>query len=293
MLSGIDVFVQVVELGGFTATARQLGKSTSFVSKEVARLETRLGTRLLNRTTRSISLTESGRLYFDQCRQIVTDAIEAERSIVDRGAIPRGTLKISAPVSFGLGYLAAALPEFLDTYPEISLDLEFNDRMVDIVAEGFDVVLRIGRLRDSSLIARQINTSRSLTVAAPDYWKRHGTPAHPTDLARHQCIGYSLVPFPTRWEYRDAAGQPITVDVETRIQCNSAELECSLAVAGVGVTRMPEFACAEALAQGLLEPVLTEFAPPPLGIYAIYPQRGYLSPKVRVLIDFLVEKFSD
>lgn len=291
MLDGIEIFVRVVDAGSFSAAAGELGKSKSFVSKQVTRLENRLGTRLLNRTTRSISLTDVGRAYYERCKQIVADADEAVRVVTERDAQPRGVLKFSAPVSFGLGYLAGALPEFLKINPDVTLDVEFNDRMVDVVAEGFDVVIRAGRLEDSSLIARQITASRGRTVAAPGYWREHGKPKHPSELAGHGCIGYALIRNPGRWEYRDAAGKPVIVDVPLRVQCNSAELEAALAAAGVGVTRLPEFACAKELAQGLLEPALEDFTGPPIGVYAIYPHRRHLSPKVRAFVDFLIEKF--
>ena len=292
MLTGIDVFVRVVETGGFTAAARHLGKSTSFVSKEVTRLENRLGARLLNRTTRSISLTETGSLYFEQCRQIVADATQAERSISESHATPHGVLKLSAPVSFGLGYLANVLPDFLHANPEVSLDIGFDDRMVDVIGEGFDLVLRVGHLRDSSLIAKQISSSRSVTVASPHYWNQFGRPDHPAELASHNCITYSLMHAPDRWEYSSPTGRPVTVNIKSRVRCNSAELECALALAGHGVTRLPEFACASELAQGTLESVLEDFAQPSLGIYAVYPHRHHLSAKVRAFIDFLAAKFS-
>ncbi len=288
---GIPIFVGVVDAGGFTAAARQLGHSTSHVSKEIARLEERLGVRLLNRTTRSLSLTDPGRVYYQQCRQIMDDAAEAMRSVTDAQPAPRGLLKISAPVSFGLGYLADVLPVFLSDNPDVSLDLEINDRMVDVVSDGFDVVLRIGHLKDTSLIARQITTTQGVTVASPGYWRRHGKPGHPSDLAAHTCISYSLAPAPTRWAYQDHAGRPIHVDVTTRVLCNSAEMERALALAGTGVTRLPEFACRAALAGGLLEPALVEYQRPPMGIFAVYPHRRHLSKKVRAFIDFLVDRF--
>ncbi len=291
MLDGIDTFVRVVDAGSFTAAANVLGKSTSYVSKEVSRLEARLGARLLNRTTRSISLTDTGRLYYDRCRRIVADADEAARSVTEAQEHPRGVLKFSAPVSFGLGYLAAMLPKFLETNAEVALEIELNDRMVDIIAEGFDVVLRIGHLEDSSLIARQINVSHGVTVASPTYWKNHGKPGHPEELQGHACISYALMRAPNRWRYRDPDGAEITVNVETRVQCNSAELEAALAVAGLGVTRLPEFACARELAQGLLEPALEKYTGTEIGIFAVYPHRRHLSPKVRAFVDFLVAEF--
>lgn len=291
MLHGIDVFVRVVDAGGFSAAAEALGKSKSFVSKEVTRLEDRLGTRLLNRTTRSLSLTDVGRFYYEKCRQIVFDADEAARTITECDAKPRGVLRFSAPVSFGLGYLAGALPEFLEANPDVTLDVEFNDRIVDVIAEGFDVVIRAGQLKDSSLVARQITMSRGVTVASPAYWRKFGKPQHPSELADHSCISYALIPNPGLWEYRDKDGERIAVSVDVRVQCNSAELETALAVSGLGVTRLPEFACTKELTQGLLEPVLEDFTGMPIGIYAVYPHRRHLSPKVRGFIDFLIEKF--
>jgi len=291
IFDGIPIFVGVVDAGGFTAAARQMGHSTSHVSKEIARLEERLGVRLLNRTTRSLSLTDPGRVYYEQCRQIADDAADAMRSVTETHAAPRGLLKISAPVSFGLGYLADALPAFLSDNPDVSLDMEINDRMVDVVSDGFDVVLRIGELKDTSLIARQITTTQGVTVAAPDYWRRHGKPRHPSDLTAHTCIGYSLAQAPSRWTYQDHSGRPIHVDVTTRVLCNSAEMECALALGGTGVTRLPEFACRRELADGLLEPVLVDFQRPPMGIFAVYPHRRHLAKKVRAFIDFLVDRF--
>ena len=205
--------------------------------------------------------------------------------------VPKGQLKISAPVSFGLGYLADVLPEFLNRNPDLDLKIDYNDRMVDVVKDGFDVVLRVGRLADSSLTARKINSSSGLTLAAPDYWEKHGKPKHPSELSQHVCLGYSLSRTPSRWEYRDPSGKSVFVSVSSRMECNSAELNCALAVAGIGVTRLPEFACRRELDAGLLLPVLQDFALPPLGIYAVYPHRRHLAPKVRAFIDFMVEKF--
>ena len=291
MLDGIDVFVQVVDSDGFKGAARELGKSTSFVSKKLTRLEASLGVRLLNRTTRSISLTEDGRIYYERCRRIVADAREAAEAVTESLAVPRGVLKVSAPVSFSLGYLAGVLPKFLTRNPGVSLQIELNDRKVDVVAESFDVVLRIGRLEDSSLIARRINTSRGRTVAAPEYWARHGKPAHPRDLSDHVCIGYALQRNPGRWDYVDGNGMEFRIDVQTRVECNSAELECALAVAGLGVTRLPEFACSREIASGLLEPVLDDYASASIGIYAVYPHRNHVSAKIRAFVDFMVAEF--
>ena len=289
LFAGIETFVAVVDAGSFTAAARRLGHSPSYVSKEIARLEEKLNTRLLYRTTRSISLTDAGRSYYTQCVQLVSGAQDAERSIVDSGAELRGSLKVSAPVGFGLGSLSALLPEFLDAHPKLTLDLAFTDQMVDVIADGYDVVFRVGPLTDSNLIARQVSSTRGLTVASPTYLQRNGRPMHPSELANHVCISYAQMQMPNRWDYRTDNGESVTVDVQSRVLCNSAELERVLAVAGVGVTRLPEFSCADELRRNLLEPVLTDYERPPMGIFAIYPHRRHLSQKVRAFVDFLVE----
>ena len=291
VFGGMIVFCEVVDSDGFATAARKLGHSASHVSKEIARLEDRLGARLLNRTTRTMSLTEIGQLYYEHVRQIIDDARETESKILGGKNIPIGSLRVSVPVSFGLSHLAEALPEFLHDNPQMALDMEFNDRMVDVIAEGYDVVLRIGQLKDTSLIARQIGVTRGVTVASPDYWKVHGKPRHPKNLESHTAISYALMSNPARWEYIDENGEPLAVNMNVRVKCNSAELETILATRGVGVTRLPEFVCAKELADGLLEPVLEEFVGPSIGIYAVYPHRRHLSPKVRVFIDFLVAKF--
>jgi DNA-binding transcriptional LysR family regulator len=291
LLDGIDVFVAVVDAGGFSAAADRLGKSKSHVSKTVTRLENRLAVRLLNRTTRSVRLTETGRLYYDSCSRIVGDAEEAMRLVTDREAQPQGTLRLSAPVSFGLGYLSGALPKFVDENPMVVLDIDLNDSMVDVIAGDFDVVLRVGELEDSNLIARRFNTSSGVTVASPDYWKLHGKPRHPSELKSHRCIGYSRMQRPGHWRYFDGKGDPVFVEVELAAKCNSAELETSMAVNGLGVTRLPEFACARELSLGLLEPALEDFCGPAIWLYAVYPHRRHLSAKVRAFVDFLVREF--
>ncbi|MCP5081074.1 MAG: LysR family transcriptional regulator [Alphaproteobacteria bacterium] len=291
MLDGVGTFVCVIDAGSFSAAAERLGRSKSFVSKQVSELEDRLGARLLNRTTRSLSLTDVGRIYYERCQRIVSDADEAVREITESNARPRGLLRFSAPVSFGLGYLADVLPEFLERNPDLTLDIELNDSLVDIVAGHFDLALRIGRLSDSSLIARQIATAQGRTVAAPDYWDAHGRPEHPHQLRGHRCITYSHMRNPARWDYLGTDTKPISVNIDVAVQCNSGELETALAVKGLGVTRVPEFACARELAAGTLEPVLEEYGGALIGVYAVYPHRRHLSPKVRAFVDFLVEKF--
>ena len=288
-LDGMTVFVRVVEKGNFTLAAGFLNHSTSYISKEISRLESRLGVRLLNRSTRKISLTDSGRTYYEYCRQIVADAEEAERSISSQHEIPHGVLKISAPISFGHVYLADLLPQFLKAYPDVQMEVNFDDRLVDVIAEGYDVVIRVTSPKDTSLISRKIMSSSIITLASPEYLSRKGCPAHPRDLVGHDCISYAYLQRPAYWDYLSASGEPVGVTVKPQAICNNDELQRSMAVAGVGITRIPSFCCQGELSTGALVPILKEYEFRDLGVYAIYPHRRNLSTKVRVFVDFLVE----
>ena len=287
------VFCAVVENEGFTAAARALGHTPSHVSKEIARLEERLGARLLNRTTRSVSLTDAGERYFERARQIVDDAQRAHDQIVGAASTPSGLLKISVPVSISLSCLNAWLPEFLNGYPDIRLAIETSDRMVDIVGEGFDVVVRAGSLDDSDLVARRLSTSRLLIVASPDYLERAGTPKKPEDLVDHVLIDFAHRDLASRWRFSSSDDRSISVPVSPRVVCNSGETEEALAIAGIGITRLPSFICQKAINSGTLVPILEPFENPPIGIYAIYPSRLQLASKVRVFVDFLTDKFDE
>ncbi|MBT6118686.1 MAG: LysR family transcriptional regulator, partial [Rhodospirillaceae bacterium] len=193
-LAGMAVFAKVVEARSFTAAAEQLGLSKSAVSKQISRLEDRLGIRLLNRTTRRLSLTEAGAAYYERCARIVAEAEAADLAITHLQSEPRGVLQVNAPMSFGIAHVAPAIPDFLERYPELRVDMTLNDRVVDLVDEGFDVAIRIGALADSSLIARRLAESRMVAVAAPGYLQRHGAPDRPEDLERHNCLSYSYTP---------------------------------------------------------------------------------------------------
>lgn len=292
VFDGMIVFREVVEADGFTAAARNLGHSPSHVSKAIARLEDRLGARLLNRTTRTISLTEIGQVYYEQARQIIDDAREAQHRISSAGERAFGLLRVSIPVSFGLTYLNGWLPEFLDMYPDIKLKIEASDRIIDIVAEGYDVVVRAGQLDDAEFIAKRLMTSRRMTVAAPDYLERQGLPKNPAELSEHVLIDFSYRHLSGFWDYAGEGGNAIRVPVSPRIVCNSAETELALAVAGVGITRLPGMACRAALAGGDLVAILETFEEPPIGIFAVYPSRSHLAAKVRVFVDFLDDKLN-
>ncbi|MEX3008540.1 LysR family transcriptional regulator [Hoeflea sp. TYP-13] len=292
LFDGMAIFCAVVDANGFAAAAERLGHSASHVSKEVARLEARLGARLLNRTTRTLSLTDVGQTYYEQAHRIVEDAREIRNSILSIGDKPMGLLRVSVPVSFARNYLDGWLPEFMRTYGDVRLHVEASDRMVDVVAEGFDVVVRAGRLDDTGLIARKLMMSRLLTVASPQYLTRNGTPDTPGALVDHTLIDFSYRKTATVWEYGRPGAKKVSVSVSPRLVCNSADTELAVALAGVGITRLPSMACERELASGALVPLLTRFEEEPIGVYAIYPSRTHLAAKVRAFVDYLSDKCS-
>jgi len=290
VLDGMAIFVGVVNAGSFTAAAHALGHSTSYVSKEITRLEKRLGSRLLNRTTRTISLTDAGRAFYERSSQIVIDAENAERSINQLQETPSGLLRINAPGSFGVNYLLDVLPQFMHRYPEIKLEVEFNDRIIDVVAEGYDVVIRVGAIKDSNLVARKFTSSRGVVVASPDYLKRKGYPKQAEDLAEHDCIAYSLLPTPTLWSFhKDGVRTNVTID--PRALCNSSIIEVAMVVNGIGITQIPLFTCDKEVANGELEIILEDYDQMKFDVYAVYPHRQYLTAKVRAFVDFVVDAF--
>ncbi|MEM8844453.1 MAG: LysR family transcriptional regulator [Pseudomonadota bacterium] len=291
VLDGMAVFVGVINAGSFTSAARALGHSTSYVSKEITRLEKRLGSRLLNRTTRTISLTDTGRAFYERSSQIVNDAENAERSINQLQEKPNGLLRVNAPGSFGTNYLLDVLPRFMHRYPDVKLEVEFNDRLIDVVAEGYDVVIRVDAIKDSNLVARRFTSSRSVVVASPDYLKRKGCPKQAEDLVHHDCIAYSLLTSPTQWSFhKDGVRTNVTVD--PRALCNSSIIEVAMVVNGIGITRLPLFTCEKEVENGNLKVILDDYDEIKHDVYAVYPHRQYLTAKVRAFVDFLVEAFA-
>jgi len=290
LLTSMAIFARVVQLEGFSAAARDLGLSKSAVSKHVARLESKLGARLLNRTTRKLSLTEAGGVLYERCERIVAEAGDAELAVTRLQELPRGTLRVSAPMSFGLRHIAPAMPALLERYPELSIDLSFSDSFVDHVGEGYDVTIRIARLADSELVARRVASSRRVVVAAPRYWQLRGRPSHPADLlaGNHECLGYSLLAKPHEWHFRLPDGKPLAVRIKPRYVTNNGDALSTAAVAGAGVAWLPTFICGSDIAQGRLEPVLTEHETEPLGVFALYAAKRHLPAKVRAFVDHLV-----
>jgi DNA-binding transcriptional LysR family regulator len=287
-LAAMAIFAKVVETNSFTAAARALGISKSAVSKQVAALEDRLGARLLNRTTRRLALTEIGVAFYDRCSRLVAEAEEAELEVTRMTAEPRGELRINAPYSFGINHVAPRLGGFLAAHPAVSIDLTLDDRYVDLVADGYDLAIRIGNLSDSSLIARKLGMTRVLLVAAPEYWAKHGMPKTPRDLANHECLIYSYRRMGNLWQFGNEA-----VRVSGRMHANNGDVLRQVAVAGHGVVIMPSFIIWEDLLAGRLVPALPGHEPPPLGIYAVYPHSRHLSAKVRAFVDYLVAEFGE
>ncbi len=289
-LTGITVFSAVAETGGFTAAARTLGLSKSAVSKQVSDLEDRLGARLFNRTTRRVVLTEVGRAYHVRCRRILDDAREAELAVGALHTEPIGTLRVNAPMSFGVRHIAPALGDYMDRYPALGIDIDFNDRLVDVIDEGYDIAIRIADLPDSSLVARRLAPCRRVIIASPAYWEAQGRPAHPDDLARHQCLTYDNLPNPREWPFRSPDGE-FSIKVKGRLHANNGDLLLHATIAGQGVYLCPTFICGAALADGRVEAVLEEYEPPEISVYAVWPHNRHLSAKVRSFVDFLIDRF--
>lgn len=290
-LEGFATFATVVDCGGFSAAAERLNVSKSAVSKQVARLEERLGARLLNRTTRRLSLTEAGHAFHQHALRILAEAEEAEQAVTQLHASPRGLLRVSAPMSFGLRHLAPALCRFLERYPDLTLEVAYDDRLVDLLADGQDVAVRIARLADSSMIARKIAPCRRLAVASPAYVQRKGMPLHPADLSGHDCLLYTLVASTNDWRFVHADGSRAAAAVSGRLRVNNGDALREAALAGLGIILTPTFIVGDDLAAGRLVRVLPDWEAAPIDINAVYPPGRHLSAKVRVFVDFLAETF--
>lgn len=290
-LAALESFARVAETGSFSAAARALNLSKSLVSRQVSALEAELGSRLIARTTRSLTLTEAGRSYYDQVARILTQMEEADLSVSQLQATPRGKLRVSAPVSFSMLRLAPALPDFLALYPEIEVDIVLNDRRVDLLADGFDLAIRIGKLADSSLIARKLSDIKRYVCASPDYLALRGTPKVPADLKRHDCLCYSNVDLMTEWRFTDLDGRPLSVEVKGRVHANNGDLLRAAALRGLGFLELPDFLVASDVEKGDLVSVLEPYIRQDSAVYAVYPHARYLPPKIRVFVDFLAGRW--
>ncbi|MCX7159764.1 MAG: LysR family transcriptional regulator, partial [Proteobacteria bacterium] len=275
----MSVFAKVVELGNFARAAERLELSTSAVSRQVADLEARLQTRLLNRTTRKLSLTEGGHAFYERCVQVLVDLEEAEQAAAQTSLVPRGTIKLTCGQSFGLLYLAPAMAEFLERYPEVKFDVSLSDRVVDLVEEGFDLGVRIGALGPANLIARKLGETKLIACASRAYLEKHGTPRVPEDLGKHNCVTYAYVPDSNVWRFRDPEGVEQTVTVSGNLHANNGDLLTQAAVNGIGIVYEPDFIVGPALAARQVVRLLEGWEPAPLGIYAVYASRKHLSAK--------------
>ena len=285
-------FVAVVEAGSFTAAADRLDMAKSAVSRRISSLEARLGVQLLQRTTRQLNLTDTGRSFYERCARILADLDEAEAAIHQEHGELRGRLRVALPLSFGIRHMYRPISEFAATHPKVSFDLDLNDRRVDLVQEGADLALRIGRLSDSSLIARRLFDSHMVVCASSAYLEKNGTPETPEDLRSHLCLVYGNLADPARWTCRDESGVEHAVDVNVSLTATSGDFLSQLAVNGLGIVVQPTFIAGDSIRRGALIPVLTNFEWPTVPAYAVYPPTRHLSFRVRTFIDYLVEYFS-
>ncbi|WP_437993908.1 LysR family transcriptional regulator [Sorangium sp. So ce145] len=292
-LAAIELLVATVETGSFSGAARRLGVTPSAVSRRVMRLEQELGVALLARTTRSLRLTDDGQAFYARCVRIVEELGEATEAIARASKKPVGLLRVDAPVALGRDVIAPSLPRFAARYPDVRINLTLRDQHVDPVAEGLDLLVRIGPLGDSSLVARRLGASRLVHCAAPSYIARRGAPATPADLAGHDCVGYLRDGRPTGFRFLTGDGDAVLeVPISGPFHANDVDVLRHLAIAGSGIIAMFDFLAKDALAEGTLVTVLDEFPTTTWPIHALYPKNRHLLPKVRVFVDFLAEIFA-
>jgi len=290
-LTDIAVFVRVVERGSFTRAAEELELSRAVVSKYLTRLEERLGARLLHRTTRRLSLTEAGAALFEASRGALERIDEAEDAVAKFQKAPRGRLRVSAPMGFGILHLGAAVADFLRAYPEVSIDLQLDDRYVNLLEEGVDLAIRIGQLTDSSLIARKLASDELIVIASPGYLEQNGEPETPADLAAHNCLHYAYLSTANVWRFTGPDGRESSVAVTGNTRVNNGNIECEMVAAGLGLALVPTFYAAPYLRAGRVKRVLPRHKLADIGIYAVYPQRSHVPPKVRAFVEFLGARF--
>ena len=293
-LSGMRLFARVVETGGFSAAGRQVGLNASSVSRQVGRLEDALGTRLLNRSTRHIGLTEAGRIYYERASRIIADVDEANEAVSELSQAPRGTLRLNVPVVFGRRYITPYMREFLETYRELRVELTVTDHYVDLIEEGADLAVRIGGPSQSSYIVRKLATIDRVICASPEYFARHGRPRRPDDLAAHNCIVYRAQPGEVVWELIGEDGT-FAVPVSGNFASNNIASIAAAMQAGIGIALLPIWLVGREIQQGMAEIVLRDYYAHPTGfadeVFAVFPHARNLSAKVRACVDFLARKF--
>lgn len=291
-LRSITSFIAVVESGSFVAAAQRMHSSKAAVSRYIQELETYLDVRLLQRSTRRISLTEAGRDYYQRTKQIMAYLDDADSSVGANNARLVGNIRINAALTFGTRYLAPLWAEFMARHPAITLDVELNDRQVDLLEEGFDLAIRIGNLADSSLVSRRLANSHAVLCASPAYLEKHGIPAKPEDLTHHQVIAYSYLPTGDIWHFHSADGSERAISVKAKMHTNNGDTIRAVVLAGHGIALQPIFQVGPDIKEGKLVTFLSEWSGPTFGIHAVYPSRKHLSLKVKTLIDYLAEKLA-
>ena len=290
--NALATFAKVVELGSFARAADRLSVSTSAVSRQVAELEAHLDVRLLNRTTRRLSLTEAGQAFYERCVQLLADLEETESSVRSTALEPKGTLRVTCGVTFGERYLAPAIAEFAGLHPQVSFDVDLSDRAVDLVEEGFDLAIRIGPVGNQALVSRRIGSTQFVCCASPAYLARHPAPVTPADLEQHACLGYTYAAVTSAWTFESRDGTRHTPRLTPRHRLNNGRMLAELAAAGLGIVLEPDFIVAPEVRSGRLQRLLTDYQPPRSPIAAVYPSRRHLSAKVRSFVDFLAARYA-
>lgn len=284
----MEAFNAVVDSGSFVKAAESLNTSKAAISRYVSDLETRLGVRLLHRTTRKLSLTDEGQIFFMRSKELLSELSSAELEVTSRNVVASGLIRINTPVTFGIKHLSQLWGSFLDRYPEIKLDITLADRIVDLVDEGYDVAIRIASLPSSTLISKKLSSTRLILCASPAYLNKNGIPHHPHDLTHHSIIAYSHFSTKDEWYFNGPEGQ-VSVKTNPRIHSNNGDTCRAVAVNGLGIILQPSFLISEDIKSGALIELMPQYKSIELGIYAIYASRKHLAPKIRVLIDFLAE----
>lgn len=292
-LTEMEAFATVVDQGGFTDAAKKMGISKSAVSKHVSSLEARLGARLLNRTTRRVSPTEIGLAYYDRARRVLNDAGEADALVTSMQSAPSGLLRISVATDFGVNHLSPVIGDFLQEFPEITVNMVLNNRYVELISEGFDMAIRIGELEDSSLRARKLCETTKRMIASPDYFEKYGRPMKIDDLNEHKLLHYSNQSSGNMWKLTAPSGEKRQVRTAGWLTVNDGQSLLNAAISGLGIAYLPSFLYGEAMEQGLVELAIPELPVETQGVYAVYPPGRFTQPKVRAFIDFLVHAFAE
>lgn len=290
-LQAMRIFVRVAELNSFSGVAQQFGVARSVVTRQVAALENHLGTKLMARSTRRLTLTSEGANYLEKCRVILNLVDAAETGIAEERLAPRGLIRISVPLSFGLKRVTPHLLEFVRRYPEVNLDMDYSDRRVNLIEDGIDLSIRITHKLESSDVVRKISHSRLCVIASPDYLARCGTPSHPSELTHHQCLGYTIAGGQQAWQFL-VNGQLLSFPLRSQINANNGDALTEAAAQGLGITCQPDFIAQPYLVAGKVKEILTSYALPELGIYAMLPSNRQIPHRVRVLMDFLIAEIS-